>query len=353
MCEVGPFVTVWASDLSFERQLLDEAGDAGGGAISPTVVEAVSSAVRERLDPTGRGASGVVAVANPSAVLLVQDLPQPPRRELVRVGALPSVAPVIEHRQGTVPFVVVLVDRHGADLFWSDPSGSDRATVEMPDDMLIRKFKDSDSGSGYRQHDFQQKAEQNWELTAAEVATKLGEVVGEVRPRVITVAGDVRMVQLLRSHLPGDIAALVREVPGSRSEDGAGPLRDDAIRRWIRTAVAEDTVEALQVFERERGQHDRAADGVEATIEALCESRVDVLLVHDDPDDERLAWYVHDQPALTALDRATLEQMGYPDPLQGRLVDVAIRASLATSASIRVVPAAGPATDGIGAILRW
>jgi hypothetical protein len=247
----------------------------------------------------------------------------------------------------------VLVDRHGGDLFWSDDAGSDSATVQMPDDMLIRKFKDSDSGSGYRQHDFQQKAEQNWERTAGEVATKLVEIAEQVRPRVITLAGDIRMMQMLRKHVPADVAALLREVPGSRSDDGAGPLRDDAIRRWIRTAVAEDTVEVLNVFERERGQQDRAADGVDATVAALCQARVDVLLVNDDPDDDRRAWFVHDQPTLIALDPATLQQMGYADALQGRLTDVAIRAALATSASIRVVPASGPVHDRLGAILRW
>ena len=46
--------------------------------------------------------------------------------------------------------------------------------------------------------------------------------------------------------------------------------------------------------------------------------------------------------------------LGVDEPVEGRLVDVAVRAALGTGAGIRVVPpgAAGP-TDGMGAVLRW
>ena len=129
-------------------------------------------------------------------------------------------------------------------------------------------------------------------------------------PRVISVASDVRMVQLLREQLPAEVVALTRDAPGSRSEDGSDAVREDANRRWIKTAVAEETVEVLRVFERERGQHDRAADGAAATCAALCEARVDVLLVHDDPRDERRAWFAAEEPTLVAVDARTIADMG-------------------------------------------
>ncbi len=41
------------------------------------------------------------------------------------------------------------------------------------------------------------------------------------------------------------------------------------------------------------------------------------------------------------------------EPLEGRLVDVAVRAALGTGAAVRVVPRSGNAHEGIGGVLRW
>jgi hypothetical protein len=345
----GPFLTVWASDPSADARVRDLVRRDGAGAIGEPVAEELAAAVARLLGPmTG----GVVGVADSTGVLLVEALPQPPRRDVERLDLLPSLSPLIQHRQAMIPYLLLAIDRRGADLFWSDGHDSGTRTIDAPEDMMIQKFKDSDSGSGYRQHDFQQKVEQNWDNVASDVATVVGQLATKVRPRVIPVAGDIRMLQMLRDHLPADLAAMLREVPGSRSEDGSEALRLEAVARWMRTAVAEDTVEVLQVFERERGQNDRASDGAEATLSALCEARVDVLLVHDDPDDDRRAWFVADEPTLVASDRATIEALGYA-PVDGRLIDVAIRSALATSAGIRIVPGSGPVHGGLGAILRW
>ena len=344
----GPFVTVWAGTSPPENRVR-ELQRTHASPVPDRVFDDLIAAVDAKLAP---GAGGLVAVADTTGVLLVEALPQPPRHDLERIEALPSISPLIEHRQSTVPCLMLVIDRRGADLVWSTGAETGSSTVDAPEDLMIQKFKDSDSGSGYRQHDFQQKVEQNWDHVAADVAHAVTERLAEIRPRVVTVAGDVRMVQLLRRHLPNDVAAMLRDVPGSRSADGSEARRADVIRKWIRTAVAEDTVEVLKVFERERGEHDRAADGVEATLQALCEARVDVLLVHDDPQDRRCAWFAPEQPALVALDRSTIEAVGVT-AREGRLIDVAIRSALATSAGVRVVPGAGPVHDGLGAILRW
>ena len=343
----GPFLTVWARDATFDARVREVARTQDR--IPVVVVDDLATAVHDRLT---QGAGGVVAIADPTGVLLVESLPHAPRREVERIESLPAFAPLLEHRQGAIASMFVSIDRRGADLVWSDGRESGSSTVEAPDDMMIQKFKDSDSGSGYRQHDFQQKVEDNWDRLAADIAGALSDRAATVRPRVISVAGDVRMVQLLRRHLPSELADRLRDVPGSRSADGSDAHRDEVVARWTRTAVAEDTVEALQVFERERGQADRAADGPDATLAALCEARVDVLLLHDDPDDERRAWFVPDQPTLVATDLSTITALGY-EPRDGRLVDVAIRSALASSSGVRVVPAAGPVSAGLGAVLRW
>ena len=125
---------------------------------------------------TGRtGFGGAVGIATPEGIALVEHLPGDPRAELASVDPLPRLSPLIEHRQGSVPSLLLSVDRRGADLFWSDGRDSGTETVQAPDDMMIQKSKDSDSGpgagNGYREHDFQRKVEQNWSNLAGDVAT--------------------------------------------------------------------------------------------------------------------------------------------------------------------------------------
>jgi hypothetical protein len=134
-----------------------------------------------------------------------------------------------------------------------------------------------------------------------------------------------------------------------RAADGSEERRDDDIRRLVHTAVAAETVQLVRTFREEDGRGARAAVGVTDVFAALRAAQVDVLLVHDDPDDDRLAWY-GDEPGDVGSDRTDLMSSS---PDQGRLVDVAIRAALGTGASVRVVPGVDGLDDSIAAILRW
>jgi peptide subunit release factor 1 (eRF1) len=148
---------------------------------------------------------------------------------------------------------------------------------------------------------------------------------------------------------------LVREVEGSRGPGAADAGLDeiaDEVVKLVATVAAEDTVEFLRQFKQEKGQHDLAAEGVAATIAALAAARVDVLLVHDDPDDDRTAWF-GPEPGMVAETKATLADMGVEQPQEARLVDVAIRAAFTTGAAVRIVPSVSSVAEGIGAILRF
>ncbi|MGD9995439.1 MAG: Vms1/Ankzf1 family peptidyl-tRNA hydrolase [Ilumatobacteraceae bacterium] len=344
----GPFLTVWAArpdplPNAISSRLRGMHG--ADAAVIPTeVFDALADAVAGQLP----AAEGVVAVADRSGVVLTEALPEPPRHELERVGAVPSLSPVIEHRQASIPFVVLVADRRGCDLYWSGRQG-EGATSVAGDDMYIRKVQ----AGGWSHRTFQQRAENTWDHTAGEIAAELTRVVDEVRARVVTVSGDVRMLQLLQKRLPSAVASRVREVPGGRSDDGSDDAHDAAVRRWIRTAVAEDTVAVLRQFDEERGRADRAADGAVATFAALREARVDTLLVHDDVDVPGTGFFAPGEAMLVAENPDILAAMGRSDLRQARAVDVAIRASVLTGAAVRVVPASPRLTDGLGALLRW
>jgi hypothetical protein len=341
----GPFVTACVARpghvpnaISSRLQSLRDAA----AALSPDTADALTEVV----DDTLPHAAGVVVVAEPSGVVFVQELFEPPRSEFIRKSTLPSLAPVVEQRQRDIPFVLVVADRRGAEIYWSDTAHEGSTTVEQ-DQAHIRKVH----AGGWSHRRFQQRAENSWEHLAAEVAGELVRVVDAVHPRVITLAGDVRVGEMLRKHLPDTIAARLRAVPGGRSADGSESHRDEVARRWIRTAVAEDTVVALELFDQERGQGDRAADGAETTFVALREGRVDLLLFHDDDVDDTQAFFVPDEATLISTEERDLTDLGY-EIRAGRLVDVALRAAILGGAGVRVVPRTKLA-DGLGAILRW
>lgn len=88
--------------------------------------------------------------------------------------------------------------------------------------------------------------------------------------------------------------------------------------------VAEHTVDLLEQFKA-----GPAADGIRATVAAMSRAEVDVLLVRDDRDERR------EVPREDAA-----------------VVDALVRDAIAIGASVYVIPASGPVTEGVGALLR-
>jgi hypothetical protein len=123
-------------------------------------------------------------------------------------------------------------------------------------------------------------------------------------------------------------------------------------RRQVATAAARDTVAEIERFRAAREAEHLATDGPAETVPALQRSEVDVLLVHEDPDDQRRAWFGKDATAV-ALSAGELISMGTSQPSEGPLVAVALRAALGTGAQVHVIPAHGGPRDGVGALLRW
>jgi Bacterial archaeo-eukaryotic release factor family 2 len=357
----GPFVTVYLgteaaveqasqqNELRWKtlRRELQEAGAPAEalGAIDPLVADAHHQ---------GRT---LAVVADAGGIRLVRHEPDPPTRDAGWVAPLPRVGPLLEWAQAAIPHLVVLADRAGADIVvfsrQADAFGAGGAPLvsvgeDSGDIPVLRK---SNPG-GWSQRRYQNRAENQWEHNAKQVADRVAELADETGARLIVVTGDVRALQLLRDHVPARIADLLREVDGSRGPgSGLDEIADDVVK-LASTLAAEDTVELLRQFKQERGQDDLAAQGATATIAALAAARVDTLLIHDDPEDKRTAWF-GPEPGMVAETEKTLTELGVPKPRKGRLVDVAIRAAFTTGAAVRIVPSVGSVKEGIAAILRF
>jgi peptide subunit release factor 1 (eRF1) len=252
--------------------------------------------------------------------------------------------------QSREPHVVVVVDHAGADIAVFDRHSGGHVETVGGGDHSDPELHNTKPG-GWSQARYQRRTKGRWRANAGEAAQRLTQIVNELRPRVIGVAGDVRSVQMFVEQLPPTVREQVREIAGTRARDGSDEQHEDEVARLIRTVVAEDTVMLANKLAEELGQADRGVAGAGATLAALCEARVDTLLVHDDRSDERTAWVSHDL-GLVSMQPDDLRALGATDLRQARLVDAAVRAALATGAAVRVVPRLAALAEGIGGTLR-
>jgi hypothetical protein len=263
--------------------------------------------------------------------------------------ALPRVLPIVRWRQSDPPYVVVLTDRTGADLFAVVRGLPDviRGEVEGEHDA-IRKPKPG----GWSQRRYQRRAEDSWEQNAEQVAEEVTRLVDAIRPAFVAVAGDVRAVQLLEKSLPERVGQLVhaidKEIP--RKLDPDDPIPDD-VWALVHQHVREAGERLLAKFEEERGQHDKAVEGVDAAAKALSRAQVAVLLVAETEINRELSF--GPEPSLVGASAQDLKELGVDSPEQGKACEVLVRAALGTGAALRVLDDDAGIEDGVGALLRW
>jgi hypothetical protein len=350
---VGPFLTVQLTteaDVENAAQLSEQRWRA---VRDDAVTQGVPVEVLDAVDPIVPDAhldgQGLALVASAAGMLHVEHAAQLPDRDLVRWASLPSLLPLIAWRQQAPAYVTVLADREGADLTLHRRERPDVEREAGGDDYPLRK----PNAGGWSQRRYHERAEHTWERNAADAAEQVVRLARRGDARLIVAAGDQRAVTLLQEALPAELTERLQVVSGGRSADGSEDLFEEQARVAVGLAVNADTDALMEKFREERGQDDRAAEGPEATLLALAMAAVDLLLVGpDDPDDGRTAWF-GPEPTQVAASADDLRGLGVDEPVEGRLVDVAVRAALGTGAGIRVVEYGAGLDGGIGAILRW
>lgn len=266
-----------------------------------------------------------------------------------RWGPLPRLLPIVGWRQSQPPYVVVLTDRTGADLFGFARGLPDaiRGEVEGDHDEIRRV-----APGGWSQRRFQERAEDSWRENAEQVAERVTRLADSIRAELLIVAGDVRAVELLRGALPERVAAIVRVVEGERPWEGKGDPLPEETRDLVERHVRERGDALLARFAEERGQRDHAVEGVEATAGALARAQAAVLLVSETADDDRRLWF-GPEPALLAANERELKELGVDSPEPAPAPDVLVRAALGTGAAARLLEDSNDVRDGVGALLRW
>jgi hypothetical protein len=362
----GPFVTVHLdatrADAAGDEEVagrwralrrdLERAGASAG----------VLDAVEERVTrPTGvHGPHGRVVVADASEVVVDRVLREPPAVSTAVLDAVPVLLPAARAADQSTRFLLVEIDRQGADLTWSDgtgPRGEAKEVVDGGHDVL-HKVRE---GGGWGERRVQTRAEDSWERNAAVVAADLDKQVAERTPEIVLVTGDVRAVGLLRDAVGARVRELLVEVPGGSRADGVNAKAFKArVVEALDAHRARRRETVLDRFRTEQGRGGAAVTALEDVVTVLQRGQVAELLVDEAqtlpgaPLDGRTLW-VGPEALQVATAAADLGALGVEGEGRAMPAGVALlRAALGQDAGLTIVPeGAAELVDGVGAVLRW
>ena len=291
-------------------------------------------------------------------VVLDRVLAAAPNRDEAVHGAVPPLLPAAQAVDEAVRYVLVEVDRSGADLTWS---GVDLPADEMSDHVegghdLVHKVR---TGDWWHSRRTAARIEDSWERNAQTVASELDRAVVAHQPELVILTGDVRAVAMIRDAVGRGVAELVVEVPGGSRADGvkedvfAARLHEvvEAYRARRRQVVLDRLTEGL-------GRGDGAVTELGDVVDVLRRGQVADLVIASDgaPAIVGRTLWVGPGALELAMRRSELAALGVHDvDVKEMRADVAVlRAAVAQDAGVTFDPTGTVhLVDGIGAILRW
>jgi hypothetical protein len=325
--------------------------------------EAVLADIEERVTrPTGvAGPHGRVVVADAEGVVVDRVLKEPPAQSTAGLDDVPNLLPAVRAADQATRFLLVEIDRQGADLAWSDGSGlreAARETVEGDHDEL-RKVKET--GDGWRSRRVQMRAEDSWERNAETVAAELDKQIVEKKPEVVLVTGDVRAVPLLCHAVAPRTRDLIVEVSGGSRADG---VNQEVFHQRVTEALEDFRRRrregVLEQYRQEIGRGGAAVTSVDDLVTVLQRGQVREVVLHEDVTlpgaalADRQLW-VGPEPLQIASSEADLAGIGVTEGARKMRADVALlRAALGQDAGLTLaLDGQAEVVDGVGALLRW
>lgn len=313
----GPFSSVYLSTAtsSFQQQpgdflerwqpLRRRLKDQGSSDNAIQVIERHLSA-----DGPARAQGIAVLASQDGASVTDYDL-LPPVTEMAALDPLPFAGQLLEWQQRRVPALVVHVDDQRAQV------------SSFAVDQLGRQYSIVDDPSA--------------------TTTKLAKLATAVGVELVIIAGDNEVAQGVAEALPLRVPLACRVV---REPDAESP--DDLAAATMRQVCVSAGATTLRHLREQRflATHGSAVEGVGATADALNRGVVELLLVHNSPNDTRTLW-------TGSLPRQIHTSPDGPGCSENRLVDALIKSAVQQSVPIRMIPATGPAgpADEVAALL--
>jgi hypothetical protein len=307
--------------------------------------ESALEAVETMLDGAHAAGETLVVIANASGVLYSAHLPELPADDIALVAPLPHMLPLIAATQRMLPHVVVAIDRVGAEIIAVLPDRPDaQRQVEGADHHVTRS-----APGGWSQRRFQQRAENRWEAHARNVAEEISTLVDDTTPRLVVVSGDVRAVAFLRDHLPARVTDILHEVQGDYSSVDEALLRSQDL---VSAVADRETAEVVADWEQTTGRATLPTTGPEAVLEALRDGRAAMIIIDPSRAVGETGWF-GSEPSQVGATAGELVALGVEEPVAAPLVDVLVRAAVATDARVWVAQAPQLGPVGVGVTLRY
>ncbi|MDT0305140.1 baeRF2 domain-containing protein [Streptomonospora wellingtoniae] len=311
-------------------------------------------ATLEALDSAAGGIDGIpgpqgeALFASGGELIAAYTLSVPPSRDRAALMPVPEPVELVCDLDDGLPYVVVAVDREGADIY-AYPAYGDLSEERHTSGATLHINKVPHGG--WRQKHRRRHTEEVWFANAAQVASDIEEAVKRVQAAAVFVGGDERALGKLRQYLGHRTAEMLIEISGGGrgDPDAIAELRKSVEEGLRRTAVALRSG-LMEDFRQDLGRDGRAVQGMSATCEALRSGRVGRLMISDDRTGERNLWASATDPLELSDDRARLTDPA--EAFEAPAGSLLLRAAQATSASFSRLPDEGDAQDGVGAFLR-
>ncbi|WP_438387755.1 baeRF2 domain-containing protein [Actinopolyspora saharensis] len=303
------------------------------------------------------GQRGQLVIAAGGEVVFRDELPDSPEEfsddELARVGPLPHLMPYLRLRSPRVPYVLGLVDRTGADVHVVDAGRHSGSVSVEGESGPVHKSHTAGEGHEKSHHD---AVEEQWRRNAEQVAAAVDEQALRVAAETIVLAGERQIRRMVHDQLrKGFRDRVVATEAGHRDRNASEQTLQREVAEAVDAVVREQVDSAVQDFERELGQRDRAVDGWADTVTALQRGQVGTLLrSRSEVGDPPASLWIGPDPKQIALDRSGLAELGVSDPEQVSADEALVRALVGTDAELVLVdPERKLLTAGIGAVLRY
>ncbi|MGW0160098.1 Rv2629 family ribosome hibernation factor [Mycobacterium sp. NPDC003323] len=349
----GPFVSVHydnshdtedaVAQLELRWRAIRDQLEAQG--VGAGVSDELQRAVLGNLPPAGQ--AGRALVADRTGVVLNEPLLRGPAVPLVRVSPLPYLIPVVEHGLLTPTYLVVGIDRAGADLTVHQ-GDHDRSTTVDGSGYPVHKASGAES-AGYG--DPQPRAEEAARQNVREVTHELTILCDEVNPDAVFLVGEVRARHDLLTALPARVRdRVVTLQDGARGSIDRTQLHADIDEHFqLRRNAAIDAA-AQQFVAARDGETGLAVQGLTGVCAALRDGAVETLIVGE-LDDRTVVLGEHLSEVAPNAD--VLSELGAAPTTTVRADEALPLLAVSTASElIRTDERISP-RDGVGAVLRY
>ncbi|MBF6327816.1 Vms1/Ankzf1 family peptidyl-tRNA hydrolase [Nocardia transvalensis] len=343
----GPFVSVYVDsiqnteDAQHQQRLRRRAirGELTERGAPAALLEAVDDALTTA--PPGR--AGQAVIAGRDEVLVAEALPTPPPQPVVRLSPLPYLLPLLQLREPTTPYVLVIADRSGADIRGVDARGHRLVQTVRGVEHPLHKV----GGGGWSHRSLQQHVEDTVRRNVAAVAAEVARLADRAGATLVLVAGETTIRSAVTDALVPRGRRVIQLESGSRAPGSDPEAMEAQVRRILHEEAELRRRAVVELFTQERARaRGLAAQGIAATTAALREANADTLLIDADTLGDRAVRVGTDPtqvvPVDLALNRTWLRRADEALPL----------AALAGRGCVVTTGRDHAPAEGVGALLR-